>query len=80
MIIELIFSFFIEFIKKSWDVIAFVQLPIDMITVLTPILAYGNAIVGFDVIVIVLGSLAFWIAVKFSVGLAFFIYHNIPFV
>lgn len=80
MIIEVIFGFFMEVLKKALDLIAFIELPIDMITILVPILAYGNAIVGLDLIGVILGSLVFWITVKFSVGLALFIYHNIPFV
>lgn len=80
MIIEVIFGFFMEVLKKALDLIAFIELPIDMITILVPVLAYGNAIVGLDLIGVILGSLVFWIAVKSSVGLALFIYHNIPFV
>ena len=80
MIFEFFIGFFLEIINKGWDLIAFIQFPIDMISVLTPILAYGNAIVGLDIILIVIGSFIFWGAVKGSLGLALFLYEKIPFI
>ena len=80
MIWELILNFFLEFIKRIFDVIAIVEIPIDMISVLTPILAYGNAIIGLDVILIIVGSFSFWSAVKISAGFALWLYEKIPFV
>jgi hypothetical protein len=80
MIWEGIIGFLLEFTKRIFDFVAFIEVPIDMISVLTPILAYGNAIIGLDVIGIIFASFAFWAAVKISAGFALFIYHNIPFV
>lgn len=78
MIIEFFVGFFLGIINKGFDLIAFVEFPIDAISVLTPILSYGNAIVGLDIILIVLGSFIFWGAVKASLGLALFLYEKIP--
>ena len=80
MIWNVLIGFFLEIFKKAIDLVSFVSIPIDSINVLSPILAYGNAIIGIDMIGIIIGNFIFWITLKATVGLVLFLYEKIPFI
>lgn len=80
MIFELIWGFIADRLSGLFDLIAFVTFPIDAIDVLTPVLAYGSAILGIDVVLGVILAFAFWAGVKLSAGFALFVYEKIPFI
>lgn len=80
MIWNVLIGFFLEIFKKAIDLISFVGVPIGSISVLSPILAYGNAIVGIDMMAVIIGNVLFWVTFKASVGLVLFLYEKIPFI
>lgn len=80
MIFEFLWHFIAERLAGLFDFIAFVTFPIDAIDVLTPVLAYGNAILGIDVVLGVILAFAFWTGVKLSLGFALYVYEKIPFI
>ncbi|MFZ1758851.1 MAG: hypothetical protein WAT96_07365 [Streptococcus suis] len=80
MIFELIWGFIADRLSGLFDFIAFVTFPITTIDVLTPVLAYGNAILGIDIVLGIILAFAFWTGVKLSAGFAFFVYEKIPFI
>ena len=80
MIWNVLIGFFLEIFKKAIDLVSFVSIPIDSINVLSPILAYGNAIIGIDMIGIIIGNFIFWITLKATVGLVLWLYEKIPFI
>lgn len=80
MIWNVLIGFFLEIFKIAVDLISFIPIPIGAINVLTPILAYGNAIVGIDMMAVIIGNFIFWITFKASVGLVLFLYEKIPFI
>ena len=80
MIWNVLIGFFLEIFKKAIDLVSFVSIPIDSINVLSPILAYGNAIIGIDMLGIIIGNFIFWITLKATVGLVLFLYEKIPFI
>lgn len=80
MIWNVLIGFFLEIFKAAVSLISFIPIPIGAIDVLTPILAYGNAIVGIDMMAVIIGNFIFWITFKAGVGLVLFLYEKIPFI
>lgn len=80
MIFELIWAFVANLLSGLFDLISFVVFPFSTIDILTPVLAYGNAILGIDIVLGVVLAFAFWTGVKMSAGLALFVYEKIPFI
>ena len=68
-------KFLISLIFSAFEMIA---LPVDLISTLYNILCYGSWVVGSDVLLLFVGSVTFWWSVKFSVGLAIWIYEHLP--
>lgn len=79
MIWNVLIGFFLEIFKKAIDLVSFIPIPTMGMRVLSPILAYGNAIIGIDLIAVIIGSFVFWLTFKASVGLVLFLYEKIPF-
>lgn len=80
MIWNVLIGFFLEIFKKAIDLVSFIPIPVMGMRVLSPILAYGNAIIGIDMIAVIIGSFVFWLTFKASVGLVLFLYEKIPFI
>lgn len=80
MIWNVLIGFFLEIFKKAIDLVSFIPIPAMGMRVLSPILAYGNAIIGIDMIAVIIGSFVFWLTFKASVGLVLFLYEKIPFI
>lgn len=80
MIWNFLIGFFLEIFKGAVSLIAFIPIPVGAINALTPVLAYGNAIVGIDMMAIIIGNFIFWITFKAGVGLVLFLYEKIPFI
>ena len=77
MIWNVLIGFFLEIFKKAIDLVSFIPIPIGSIGVLSPILAYGNAIIGIDMIGIIIGNFVFWVTFKATVGIVLFLYEKI---
>ena len=78
MIVESLLHFAVNFIQMLFSGLHFVSLPLDLLTVLFDILCYGTWIVGADLMAIALASIAFWMATRFTMGLALFVWRLIP--
>lgn len=79
MIINALINLFLELILGSYKVIEAVNLPLDTINALTSILAYGNWLVGVDIMALFAGSVVFWWVFHLSIGLIVWVWEKLPF-
>ena len=55
-----------------------IGLPYQFMSVLESILAYGNWVVGVDIMILFVGSVVFWWGVHLSIGLAIWLWNQLP--
>lgn len=80
MIFQKLISLFLGVLLALFDFMDFVNLPFDAIGVLGDILVYGSWVCGADIIICVLASFFFWVAVRLSFNLAIWVYEHLPFI
>lgn len=73
-LIDLFFGIF----RLLFGAIEFVNLPTQTINALTTIMAYGNWVVGIDIIALFVGTVVFWWGVHLSIGLAVWLWKMLP--
>lgn len=56
----------------------FINLPLEFVSVLTNILAYGVWIVGLDIMALFVSSVLLWWGVHLSIGLAVWVWKLLP--
>lgn len=78
MIVETIFQWSCNFILGLFSAFEFISLPLDLISVLYTILCYGTWVVGADVLLLVSGSVMFWLLFKSGVGLILWLWKLLP--
>lgn len=78
MIGELLIDLFLGIFRLLFSAIEFVRLPVDLIGSLSTILAYGNWIVGIDVLGLFVGSVVLWWGVHLSIGIAVWVWDKLP--
>ena len=80
MIVETIAQLCCNIIYGLFSTFEVFNLPYDLIATLNTILCYGVWVVGADLLLIFASSVALWIGIHFSIGLALWVYDKIPFV
>lgn len=78
MIGETLIDLFLGLFSGLFGALEFVNLPVQTIGVLTTILAYGNWIVGIDIMALFVGSVVLWWGVHLSIGLAVWLWKMLP--
>lgn len=78
MIGELLIDLFFSLFTGLFSAIEFINLPTQTIGALSTILAYGNWIVGVDIMALFAGTVVFWWGVHMSIGLAVWLWKMLP--
>lgn len=78
MIGEVLIDLFFGIFGTMFATFEFVQLPTQLIGTLTTILAYGNWIVGIDIMALFVGSVVLWWGVHLSIGIAVWLWKMLP--
>lgn len=78
MIGETLIDMFFGIFQLAFRAIEFVNLPIQTIGTLTSILAYGNWIVGLDIMILFASSIIFWWVFHMSIGLIVWVWEKLP--
>ena len=78
MIGESLIDIFFGTFRILFGAFEIVNLPTQTIQALTSILAYGNWIVGVDIMAIFIGTIIFWWGVHLSIGLAVWLWNMLP--
>lgn len=78
MIVETLLDLVCRLVCGLIDAVQVFSLPTDLVAVLAKLCAYGNAIVGSDLMIITAGCLAFWLGLRASVDLVVFLWGLLP--
>lgn len=78
MIVEGTVNIFLNIFRGLFNGLEFIKLPTELIQTLSTILAYGNWIVGVDIMALFVGTVVFWWAVHMSIGLAVWLWKMLP--
>lgn len=78
MIFEGAIDLFFGLFRMLFGAIEFVNLPTELIGTLSTILAYGNWVVGVDLMAIFVSSVVFWWAFKMSIGVIVWVWDRLP--
>lgn len=78
MIGEALIDLFFGVFRMVFGAVEFVGLPTQTIEALTTILAYGNWIVGVDIMVLFSATVVFWWGFKMSIGLIVWVWERLP--
>lgn len=78
MVGEILIDLFFGIFNTLFSAIDVFQLPTQTVGVLSSILAYGNWVVGIDVMALFVGSVVFWWGVHMSIGLAVWLWEKLP--
>ncbi|MGC6178118.1 hypothetical protein [Bacteroides xylanolyticus] len=79
MIIEFFINMFVAFLDTLISAVSMVTLPIDMISALSTVSAYGSWIVGSDLLLIFATCVFTWTTIKIGIGLVLFVWRLLPF-
>ncbi|MGC6178130.1 hypothetical protein [Lacrimispora sp. 38-1] len=79
MIIEFFINMFVAFLDTLISAVSMVTLPIDMISAITTVSAYGSWVVGSDLLLIFATCVFTWTTVKIGIGLVLFVWRLLPF-
>ena len=78
MIGEGLIDLFFGIFRVVFGAVEFVGLPTQTIETLTTILAYGNWIVGIDIMALFAGTVVFWWVFHMSIGLIVWVWERLP--
>lgn len=78
MIGEALINLFFGIFRMLFGTFELFSLPTQLISTLGTILAYGNWVVGIDVMALFVGSVVFWWGVHLSIGLAVWLWKMLP--
>ena len=79
MIIEFFINMFVAFLDTLISAVSMVTLPIDMISAITTVSAYGSWVVGSDLLLIFATCVFTWTTIKIGIGLVLFVWRLLPF-
>lgn len=79
MIVEFFINMFVAFLDTLISAVSMVTLPIDMISALSTVSAYGSWIVGSDLLLIFATCVFTWTTIKIGIGLVLFVWRLLPF-
>ncbi len=78
MIFEGAIDLFFGLFRTLFSAIEVVNLPTELIGTLSTILAYGNWVVGVDLMAIFASSVVFWWVFKMSIGVVVWVWDRLP--
>lgn len=78
MLLEFLIQIACSVFSAALSGLNFINIPIDLVNVLGTICAYGNWVVGADVLLLFAGCLVFWTGVKLSFGVIVYIWKLLP--
>lgn len=78
MIGETLIDLFFDIFGGLFSAVEFIGLPLDLIGTLTSILAYGNWVIGVDILAYFVASVIFWWVFKMSIGLIVWVWDRLP--
>ncbi|HBE85290.1 MAG TPA: hypothetical protein DDW53_07335 [Lachnoclostridium sp.] len=79
MIVEFFINMFVAFLDTLISTVSMVTLPIDMISALSTVSAYGSWIVGSDLLLLFATCVFTWTTIKIGIGLVLFVWRLLPF-
>jgi len=79
LIVEFFINMFVAFLDTLISAVSMVTLPIDMISALSTVSAYGSWIVGSDLLLIFATCVFTWTTIKIGIGLVLFVWRLLPF-
>lgn len=80
MILEGLINIFVSFIDFMISGVSVFTLPLDMISAVSTLGAFGSWIVGSDLLMMVGACIFHWTVIKITVGVVLFVYRLIPFI
>lgn len=78
MIGEVLIDLFFGIFSALFSGLKIMQLPTEVIGTLGNILAFGNWVVGIDILALLGGSVVLWWGIHLSIGLAVWIWERLP--
>jgi len=69
---------FVTFLDTLISTVSMITLPIDMISALSTVSAYGSWVVGSDLLMIFATCVFSWTTIKISIGVILFIWRLLP--
>ena len=78
MIFEFFINMFVTFLDTLISTVSMITLPIDMISALSTVSAYGSWVVGSDLLMIFATCVFSWTTIKISIGVILFIWRLLP--
>ena len=78
MIVEFFINCVCSLINSALSVASTLTIPTDIAGALSTFMAYGNYIVGGDLLLLFTTSVTTWMSVKASVGLVLFLWRLLP--
>lgn len=78
MIGESLIAMFLSIFRLLFGAVEVLQLPTQLIGTLSTILVYGNWVVGIDILAMFVGTVVFWWGVQMSIGLAVWLWNQLP--
>lgn len=78
MIGEALISLFLSTFRLLFNGMEFIKLPVETISALSTLIVYGNWVVGVDILALFAGSVVFWWGVHLSIGLAVWVWNQLP--
>ena len=79
MIVDFFINMFVAFLDTLMSTVSMVTLPIDMISALSTVSAYGSWIVGSDLLLLFATCVFTWTTIKIGIGLVLFVWRLLPF-
>jgi hypothetical protein len=79
VIVEFFINMFVAFLDTLISTVSMVTLPIDMISALSTVSAYGSWIVGSDLLLLFATCVFTWTTIKIGIGLVLFVWRLLPF-
>ena len=77
--VEFFINMFVAFLDTLISTVSMVTLPIDMISALSTVSAYGSWIVGSDLLLLFATCVFTWTTIKIGIGLVLFVWRLLPF-
>lgn len=78
MIFEFFINMFVTFLDTLISAVSIVTLPIDMISAVSTVSAYGSWVVGSDLLLIFATCVFTWTTIKIGIGLVLFVWRLLP--
>ena len=79
MIVETVFSWACATIQVLFSGLQIVNLPVELLELLSDFFCYGVWIIGTDLLSIIITNVVTWLSIKFSIGVTVWLWRLLPF-